>query len=105
MRILTLSTLYPDAHRPVHGIFVENRLRHLVASGLIESRVVAPVPWAPFFSRFAELAAIPAEEVRHGIPVHHPRYAVIPKVGMSAARSEEHTSELQLQANTVCRPL
>src|SRR5579859_3482113 len=72
MRILTLSTLYPDAHRPVHGIFVENR-------------VVAPVPWAPFFSRFAELAAIPAEEVRHGIPVHHPRYAVIPKVGMSAA--------------------
>jgi glycosyltransferase involved in cell wall biosynthesis len=85
MRILTLSTLYPDTLRPVHGIFVENRLRHLVASGQVESRVVAPVPWAPFFSRFAKLVEIPAQETRHGISVHHPRYTVIPKLGMSAA--------------------
>ena len=47
MRILTFSTLYPSASRPQHGIFVENRLRHLVASGEVEARVVAPVVWFP----------------------------------------------------------
>ena len=29
--LLTFSTLYPNDQRPNHGIFVENRLRHLVA--------------------------------------------------------------------------
>ena len=32
-RLLTFSTLYPNAAQPNHGVFVENRLRHLVASG------------------------------------------------------------------------
>ena len=48
MRILTFSTLYPSAADPVHGVFVENRLRNLVASGQVEARVLAPVPWFPF---------------------------------------------------------
>jgi len=89
LRILTVSTLYPNAKRPAHGIFVENRLRHLVAGGRVESLVVAPVPWFPFnrprFGQFSELNRIPAAEMRHGIPVHHPRYPVIPKIGMSIA--------------------
>jgi hypothetical protein len=48
MKILTFSTLFPNSEKPGHGIFVETRLRHLVASGRVESRVVAPVPWVPF---------------------------------------------------------
>ena len=47
MRVLTFSTLYPNAARPQHGVFVENRLRHLVASGEIDSTVLAPAPWFP----------------------------------------------------------
>jgi teichuronic acid biosynthesis glycosyltransferase TuaC len=89
LRVLTVSTLYPNVQQPAHGIFVENRLRHLVAGGQIESRVVAPVAWFPFrharFGKLGELSAIPAAEMRHGIPVHHPRYPVIPKIGMSIA--------------------
>jgi glycosyltransferase involved in cell wall biosynthesis len=89
LRILTVSTLYPNAQRPAHGIFVENRLRHLVAGGQVESRVVAPVAWFPFrhsrFGRFSGLGRIPTVESRHGISVHHPRYPVIPKIGMSIA--------------------
>ena len=89
MRLLTYSTLYPNAAQPTHGVFVENRLRHLAASGEVESRVVAPVPWFPSaaagFGRYASYAAAPARECRHGLPVEHPRYPVIPKIGMSLA--------------------
>ena len=89
MKILTFSTLYPHAARPSHGIFVETRLRHLLASGKVESKVVAPVPWFPSrdprFGEYAVHAAAPREEHRHGIQVLHPRYPVLPKIGMTLA--------------------
>jgi teichuronic acid biosynthesis glycosyltransferase TuaC len=89
MRILTFSTLYPNAVRPHHGVFVETRLRHLLASGRLEARVVAPVPWFPSadqrYGRYGEFAGAPREEQRHGIDVKHPRYLSVPKIGMSAA--------------------
>jgi glycosyltransferase involved in cell wall biosynthesis len=89
MRILTFSTLYPSAARPGHGIFVETRLRHLLASGKVESQVVAPVPWFPSrnprFGEYAASARTPREESRHGIDVVHPRYLAIPRIGMSLA--------------------
>src|SRR5262245_5700497 len=89
MRILTFSTLYPHAGRPGHGIFVETRLRHLLASGKVEATVVAPVPWFPSthprFGEYALSARAPRQERRHGIDVVHPRYLAIPKVGMSVA--------------------
>lgn len=89
MRILTFSTLYPNAARPGHGIFVETRLRHLLASGQVESRVVAPVPWFPSrnprFGEYALHASAPREEQRHGIRVLYPRYLVLPKIGMTLA--------------------
>jgi teichuronic acid biosynthesis glycosyltransferase TuaC len=89
IRVLTFSTLYPNREMPYFGIFVENRLRHLVSSGEAASMVVAPVPWFPFeqpiFGRYAAFARVPREELRHGIPVLHPRYPLIPKLGMSSA--------------------
>lgn len=89
MKLLTFSSLFPNAVRPNHGIFVETRLRYLLASGKAESRVVAPVPWFPFknerFGDYAAFAQVPDEEVRYGIQVQHPRYVLIPKVGMSMA--------------------
>ncbi|MCP1335891.1 glycosyltransferase family 4 protein [Futiania mangrovi] len=89
LRILSVTTLYPNAAMPSHGVFVENRLRHLVASGEVDLRVIAPVPWFPFgsemFGAYARFASVPHAEVRHGISVTHPRYPVIPKVGMTAA--------------------
>ncbi len=88
MKLLTFSTLFPNAQQPNHGIFVETRLRYLIASGQVESRVVAPVPWFPFahprFGHYAALAKVPAREQRHGLDIVHPRYLVLPKVGMLA---------------------
>ena len=91
MKILTFSTLFPNAQKPGHGIFVETRLRHLVASGQVEARVVAPVPWFPLhhprFGNYAEYAKVPLQEQRSGIEVLHPRYPVLPKIGMNLAPS------------------
>jgi len=89
MKILTFTTLFPNAEKPGHGIFVETRLRHLVGSGRVEARVVAPIPWFPStnprFGQYARFAKAPRQELRHGIDVRHPRYPVLPKVGMSVA--------------------
>ena len=86
MRVLTVATLYPNAAAPVHGIFVENRLRRLVRDEGVEACVVAPVPWFPSgahaFGRYAAYARAPREEIRFGIEVCHPRYLVLPKLGM-----------------------
>ncbi len=87
--VLSFSTLYPSSVRPTHGIFVETRLRELLKSGRVESRVVAPVPWFPStqprWGEYAKFAATPAREQRNGIDVLHPRYLLAPKVGMSSA--------------------
>ncbi len=89
IRLLTFSTLFPNNARPNHGVFVENRLRHLVASGEASSTVVAPVPWFPFdhawFGDWAMNARVDDQETRHGLTVRHPRYPVIPRFGMSLA--------------------
>ncbi len=89
IRILTFSTLYPNEVQPNHGIFVENRLRHLVGSGAVEAVVVAPVPYFPsgsrVFGRWSDYARVPKAERRNGLIVHHPRYPVVPKIGMNLA--------------------
>jgi teichuronic acid biosynthesis glycosyltransferase TuaC len=81
--------LYPSAARPTHGIFVETRLRKLVESGAITARVVAPCPWFPFrspkFGAYSAFARTPRTETRHGIDIDHPRYPLLPKIGMSSA--------------------
>ncbi|MGK7869303.1 glycosyltransferase [Falsiroseomonas sp. E2-1-a20] len=106
LRLLTFSTLYPNAALPNHGVFVENRLRHLVASGEATSTVLAPVPWFPFspgrlgarlpqrlgakLKDWGRFAAVPAQAVRHGLVVHHPRYAALPGIGMLTGPAALH---------------
>ena len=83
VRTLLFSTLYPSSTRPIHGIFVETRLRELLQSGRVETRVVAPVPWFPSthprWGDWARMAATPLRETRNGIPVLHPRYSCCPR--------------------------
>ena len=86
MRVLTFTTLYPSSVRPRHGIFVEARLRELRQRADVDVRVVAPVPWFPFthprFGEYSRFARTPSLEERGGISVAHPRYAMLPGVGM-----------------------
>lgn len=89
MKILTVTTLYPNTAAPSHGVFVENRLAAWRRSTGGEARVVAPVPWFPFkapiFSPYAKYARAPAAERRRDIDILHPRYFLPPKIGMSLA--------------------
>jgi len=100
IRILTFTTLYPNEAQPHHGVFVENRLRHLLATGEVLTSVVAPVPWFPLrgeiFGRYSDLARVPSAETRNAITVYHPRYVVIPKIGMSAGPSNLFRATLGL---------
>jgi glycosyltransferase involved in cell wall biosynthesis len=89
VKILTFTTLYPSEARPQHGIFVEARLRKLVESGAVTARVVAPSPWFPSASRhfgeYAVYARVPHREHRHALQIDHPRYPLVPKIGMATA--------------------
>jgi teichuronic acid biosynthesis glycosyltransferase TuaC len=88
MKVLVLSSLYPNDVQRRHGIFIEHRIAHTVAPG-DEFRVVAPVPWFPSanprWGAYADYARAPRQAERRGLEIVHPRYPVIPKVGMSAA--------------------
>ena len=87
--MLTFTSLYPNGEQPRHGIFIENRIRELKRAHPVEITVVAPVPWFPFSWRrlglYATYARVASQETRHGITVHHPRYLVVPKIGMNIA--------------------
>ena len=88
MKVLVLSSLYPNAVQRRHGIFIEHRIAHTMRPG-DEVRVVAPVPWfpsgSPRFGTWGEHARVPLREQRRGVAVEHPRYPVVPKVGQTLA--------------------
>ncbi|MEZ5980767.1 MAG: glycosyltransferase [Parvularculaceae bacterium] len=90
MRILTLTTLYPNEAQPSHGVFVENRLRAFADRHPgAEIRVIAPVPWVPsaagWIGKYGEYARAPRTESRRGFELRHPRYFIPPKIGMTYA--------------------
>ena len=91
LKIVTYTTLFPNREQPTHGVFVENRLRNLVETGAINARVVAPVPWfpssAPIFGRYATLAKVVPRETRFNLPIEHPKYLILPKIGMNLVPS------------------
>ncbi len=86
MRILTISGLFPSRSSPAHGVFVLQRTKALRDAGH-EIRVLAPVPWVPpgpVPARYARLRSTPRDEILEGIPVRHPRYFMVPKIGVYA---------------------
>lgn len=86
LSLLTVSTLFPNPVNPTHGPFVATRLEKLVASGEALSEVVAPVPWLPSWVRYpsaGRLDLVPRTRLHGGLTVHHPRYLVVPKIGMT----------------------
>jgi glycosyltransferase involved in cell wall biosynthesis len=89
LRVLTLTTLFPNSVQPSHGVFVRQRLQHLVATHAVDVRVVAPVPWYPRGlpgpPEYTRYRRIPDSEAVGPFKVAHPRYVVLPKIGMSAA--------------------
>lgn len=82
LRVLTLSTLFPDSTRPNFGIFVERQTIGLAAQPNVEVRVVAPVGLPPWpltsLAHYRQLAAIPHRETWKALPVERPRFTIYP---------------------------
>jgi len=82
LRVLTLSTLFPDATRRNFGVFVERQALGLAAHPDVDLRVVAPIGLPPFplglTGRHAALAKLPLGEQWKGIDIYRPRFLNVP---------------------------
>lgn len=78
MRVLVLSSVFPNSRDPLFGIFVKERIMHVAQS--CEVIVVAPVAWFPFnhFIRGINRSAVPRYEVEHNLQVYHPKFFSVP---------------------------
>src|SRR5262249_21430057 len=84
MKVLVFTSLYPNNIWPNHGVFIKERMAQFAKLNACEVKVVAPVPYFPAVKlnwrwRFSQIAPV---EIRDGLEVYHPRYFLIPKVGM-----------------------
>src|SRR5438132_3990688 len=83
LRVLIYTTLFPNSVQPLHGNFILERMRHL--QDFVDMSVIAPVPYFPKIKlneRWFEFATVPHTEQFAGFTVDHPRYVVLPKIGM-----------------------
>lgn len=85
LRVLTLSTLFPDMSRPNFGVFVERQCRELASRPDVELTVIAPLGIPPWplsrLAPYAPLRTLPRVERWRDLTVYRPRFPVVPKVG------------------------
>ncbi len=83
LKVLTLTTLYPNKEQPVHAVFVKNRI--VALSKLCNIKIVAPIPSSFILKLFSKkyrlFSKIPSYEISDSIEIFHPRYLVTPKIG------------------------
>jgi len=85
MRVLSISTLFPNPARPSFGIFVGNQMRAVARRGDVALVMVSPVglpPW-PLSLRapYNRLRAIPERSEAAGVPALYPKFRTIPLIG------------------------
>ena len=85
LKVLMLSTLFPDITRPNFGTFVERQARELASRPEAHVTVVAPIgiPVGPLSmaARYEGLKRLPPWERWKDLTVHRPRFATYPVVG------------------------
>lgn len=66
-------------------MFVGNQMRAVAARGDVDLVMVSPIGMPPWplglKGPYAKLRAVPAESDAAGVPVHYPRFTLIPKIG------------------------
>ena len=85
MRILTFTSLFPNASNPVMGVFVRNRMQAVHNRGENQVDVVAPIPYSSKalpVAAWRRYAAVPQQEKIGDLTVFHPRYPVVPKISL-----------------------
>ena len=81
-RILSLATLYPNAHTPRFGTFVARQMEALAARPGWDVTVVNPIGVPPIAAgRYAPLAKAAIDGLENGVQVYRPRFTLFPKYG------------------------
>ncbi|NCP18287.1 MAG: glycosyltransferase family 4 protein [Erythrobacter sp.] len=81
-RLLSLSTLYPNAARPRFGTFVAHSLEALAAQPEWEVTVINPIGLPPVIAgEYRALAKAAVDGESESLAVHRPRFTLIPRVG------------------------
>lgn len=81
-RVLSIATLYPNAHNPRFGTFVARQMEALAARDDWDVHVINPIGLPPLaLGRYAALADAAVSANEHGVHVHRPRFTLIPAVG------------------------
>jgi teichuronic acid biosynthesis glycosyltransferase TuaC len=82
LRVLSLSTLYPNDHTPNFGVFVERQMQAVATRGDVELVLVNPLGVPPFplslHPRYRALSGVAREELRGGVQVLRPRFRSLP---------------------------
>lgn len=85
LRVLTLSTLFPDITRPNFGIFVERQVRELASRDGVHVTVIAPLGLPPWplsrHQHYAPLLSLPAHQHWKDVDVYRPRFTILPQIG------------------------
>ncbi len=79
MRVLVLSSVFPNPKQPTLGVFVRERIRRVARE--CEVVVIAPIPWFPLngLIRGPRWSGIPEAERQDGLRVFHPRVLCVPR--------------------------
>ena len=92
LRVLSLSTLYPNDHTPNFGVFVERQMQAVAKRGDVDLVLVNPLGIPPFplsrHPRYRPLLDLPDEELRGGVRVLRPRFTPVPRLPGRNARAE-----------------
>lgn len=85
MKVLVFTALYPNNIWPNQGVFVKERMTEFAKQEGCSARVIAPVPYFPplRINERWSFSQVRREEIIDGVQVFHPRYLMIPKVGMA----------------------
>jgi teichuronic acid biosynthesis glycosyltransferase TuaC len=80
MKILVVTSVFPNSVQPTLGVFVRERMSRVAQH--CELKVVAPVPWFPFarLLKPGYRPVVPYREVQNGIEVFHPKFFSVPGV-------------------------
>ncbi len=85
LRILTLSTLFPNAAAPNFGIFVERQTAELASRPATTVTVINPIGLPPWplsgLGQYQALNVLAGHEEWRGLDVYRPRFKLIPKIG------------------------
>ncbi|OBX18634.1 glycoside hydrolase [Erythrobacter sp. QSSC1-22B] len=81
-RVLSLSTLYPNAAQPRFGTFVARSLEALQRKPEWDVTVINPIGVPPLaLGHYRSRVAAAVDGVEHGVPVHRPTFRLLPSVG------------------------